>query len=84
MNTHAMLANLAAHARGWEPDARLLGNLRAEDIAAACEAALAAVTSGGVCSHGHAVLVTHVDDGEPCADYLRAAPHPHEKQQEQP
>jgi hypothetical protein len=27
--------------------------------------------TGQVCaSHGKAVLVTHVDDGEPCSDYL--------------
>lgn len=37
MGVDEMLAAIARHARSWEPDARLLGNLRAEDIAVACE-----------------------------------------------
>lgn len=61
--------DLASYGNIREPDEDLL-------IAKVLEM-LSGVVGGEICkSHGLAVLVTHVNDGEPCSDYLHTEPAP--------
>ncbi len=64
------LRELYSWVQNWDPN--FIHDEEWPDTRKKVEAVLAdAAVGGGVCkSHGLAVLTTHVNDGEPCTDYL--------------